>query len=112
MINYNNKRFRPVSSSKNSETTSSTVFLYKQNGTIVTASYNGENIIEGHLIGLVDEFGVINMRYHQVNKKGELMTGTCISKPKINSDGKITLHETWEWTSGDKSKGTSILEEI
>tara|TARA_B110000259_G_scaffold11504_1_gene12482 strand:+ start:72 stop:215 length:144 start_codon:yes stop_codon:yes gene_type:complete len=25
---------------------------------------------------------------------------------------KIRLHESWEWTSGDKSKGQSIIEEI
>jgi len=40
------------------------------------------------------------------------MTGTCFSKPEIMDNGKIRLHETWKWTSGDKSKGNSILEEI
>jgi hypothetical protein len=39
------------------------------------------------------------------------MTGICISKPEILENGKIRLHEFWEWTSGDKSKGTSIIEE-
>ena len=112
MINYNNKSFRPISNSENSETTSETVFLYKQNGNILTSTYKCGNIIEGHLIGLVDKFGNITMRYHQVNNKGELMTGICTSKPEINTDGKIKLHENWQWTSGDKSKGTSILEEI
>jgi hypothetical protein len=27
-------------------------------------------------------------------------------------NGKIRLHEKWQWTSGDGSKGESILEEI
>lgn len=112
MINYNNKKFKPVTSSENSETTSDTIFLYKQNGNILTSTYKGGTIIEGHLIGLVDEDGSINMRYHQINTNGELMTGICSSKPKINDDGKITLHENWQWTSGDKSKGTSVLKEI
>ncbi|KAA5827337.1 n-acetylglutamate synthase [Algibacter amylolyticus] len=112
MVNYNNKHFRPVSTSNNSETTSATIFVYKQNGSILTSNYSGGNIIEGHLIGLVNEDGTINMRYHQVNKKGELMTGTCISTPKINPNGKVTLYENWQWTSGNLSKGTSILEEI
>ena len=112
MIHYNNKRFRPISSSENSETTSDTIFVYKQNGAVLTSIYKGGNIIEGHLIGLVDNNGTINMRYHQINKKGELMTGICTSKPEIDSNGKIKLYENWEWTSGDKSKGTSILEEI
>jgi hypothetical protein len=51
------------------------------------------------------------MRYHQVNNKGELMTGTCQSIPEILPNGKIRLHERWEWTSGDKSLGTSVIEE-
>jgi hypothetical protein len=51
------------------------------------------------------------MRYHQVNDNGELMTGTCQSAPEILPNGKIRLHERWDWTSGDKSKGRSIIEE-
>ena len=51
------------------------------------------------------------MRYHQVNTKNELMTGTCFSKPEIAANGKVRLHESWKWTSGDQSNGTSILEE-
>ena len=112
MINYNNKSFRPISSSENSETTSDTIFVYKQKGNILTSTYKGGNIIEGHLIGLVSNDGTINMRYHQINKNGELMTGICTSKPEIDSNGKIKLYESWEWTSGDKSKGTSILKEV
>lgn len=112
MINYNNKSFRPISSTENSETTSDTVFLYKQNGNILTSTYKGGHIIEGQLIGLVADDGIITMNYHQINAKGELMSGICTSKPEIDSDGKIKLHESWEWTSGDKSKGTSVLKEI
>jgi hypothetical protein len=86
-------------------------FLYKQVGKILTSEYLGGKIINGQLIGIVDEKGIIDMRYHQVNEKGELMTGICKSIPEILSNGKIRLHENWEWTSGDKSKGQSIIEE-
>ena len=110
-INYNNKKFRPVSNTDNGETSNETLFLYKQVGNILTSEYSGGKIKYGHLIGLVDKHGNIEMRYHQVNEKGELMTGICISKPEILSNGKIRLHEIWEWTSGDKSKGQSIIEE-
>ena len=111
MINYNNKTFRPISNTENSETSNETVFQYKQVGNILTSEYSGGKIIMGHLIGLVDENGKIEMRYHQVNEKGELMTGVCISTPEILSNGRIRLHENWAWTSGDKSKGQSIIEE-
>lgn len=111
MINYNNRKFRPVSNTENGETSMDTLFEYRQEGNILTSGYSGGRIVRGHLIGLVDENSIINMRYHQVNDRNELMTGICISVPEILPDGKIRLYESWEWTSGDKSKGNSILEE-
>ncbi len=111
MVNYNNKRFKPVTNSENGETSSETVFHYKQNGRILSAEYSGGKILKGHLIGLVDDSGRINMRYHQVNDEHTLMTGICESKPEILPNGKIRLHETWQWTSGDRSTGNSIIEE-
>lgn len=110
-MNYNNKVFKPISNTDNGETSNETIFHYKQVGNIVTATYSGGKIIQGHLIGLVDSFGNIEMRYHQVNEKNELMTGICKSTLEILANGKIRLHEAWEWSSGDKSTGTSIIEE-
>ncbi len=111
-MNYNNKTFRPISNSENGETSSETLFEYEQIGSILTSNYKGGKIKYGHLIGLVDVDGTIDMRYHQVNENDELMTGICKSKPEILANGKIRLHESWQWTSGDFSKGNSILEEI
>ena len=112
MMNYNNRKFKPISNSDNGEVSNDMIFHYLQTKNIVTCTYEGQNIKKGHLIGLVDENGCIEMRYHQVNEKGELMTGICNSTPEIMSNGKIRLHESWQWTSGDKSKGNSVLEEI
>ncbi len=112
IINYNGKRFRPVQNSDNGETSADTLFEYKQEGEILSSHYSGGQIIQGHLIGLVDEKGNISMRYHQVNSNGELMTGICTSHPEVLEDGRIRLHESWEWTSGDRSSGSSILEEV
>jgi hypothetical protein len=53
-INYNNKKFRPVSNTDNGETSNETLFLYKQVGNILTSDYSGGKIKYGHLIGLVD----------------------------------------------------------
>lgn len=111
-MNYNNKKFCPISNSDNSETSEATIFEYCQDGNILSADYHGGKIVRGHLIGLVDEDGNINMRYHQVNTSGDIMTGKCYSIPEVMENGKIRLHESWEWTSGDFSKGKSIIEEI
>lgn len=112
MINYHGKSFRPVQNSENGETSAETIFQYRQEENILTSTYSGGKIKTGHLIGLVDEKGQIEMRYHQVNTSNELMTGICRSVPEVLPNGKIRLHETWQWTSGDLSKGNSILEEI
>ena len=112
MMDYNDKRFRPVQNADNGETTEETIFHYQQEGRILTSEYSGGKIEIGHLIGLVNDDGTIEMRYHQINSDGLLRTGTCFSQPEVMSNGKIRLHESWQWTSGDKSHGTSILEEI
>ncbi|UII33458.1 n-acetylglutamate synthase [Fulvivirga ulvae] len=112
MIDYNDRKFKPVINSENGEVDSEMIFHYRQTGNIVTCRYSGSNITEGHLIALVDEQGVLNMRYHQINNKGEIMTGTCKSTPEVMHNGKIRLHENWQWTSGDMSKGLSLLEEL
>jgi hypothetical protein len=73
-MNYNNKKFRPVSNTENGETSEETLFHYIQNGNVLTCSYAGGKIISGQLIGLVDEHGNIDMRCHQINDQGQIMT--------------------------------------
>jgi hypothetical protein len=111
-MNYHDKRFRPVSNSENGQVSSEMVFHYQQHGSILTCTYAGGAIRSGHLIGLVDEQGNIDMRYHQVDTEGQLRTGTCRSRPERTPAGKLRLIEDWKWTSGDGSAGSSVLEEI
>ncbi|WP_398452154.1 n-acetylglutamate synthase [Sphingobacterium thalpophilum] len=111
-MNYHNRLFKVVTNTDNGDTSSETTFHYKQEGNILTSSYSGGSIISGHLIGIVDEDGNIDMRYHHINRVGEIMTGLCQSTPEILEDGRIRLQEEWKWTSGDQSCGKSIIEEI
>ena len=111
-INYHNKIFRPISNSPNGEVTDDLRFHYQQSENILTCTYHGANISIGHLLGLVDDTGHIQIQYHQVNMDGQINSGTCTSRPELMPNGKIRLYESWQWTSGDKSSGTSILEEI
>ncbi|MFN2458643.1 MAG: hypothetical protein ABR502_10605 [Chitinophagaceae bacterium] len=112
MINYHNKTFKSVNNTVTGEVSSETVFKYQQTGNIVTAMYNGGTIVSGHLIAIADEEGNLDMRYHHVNNKGMLMTGFCKSVPETLPNGKLRLHEHWKWTSGDKSEGRSVVEEL
>lgn len=112
MINYHNRKFRAVSNSENGAVSAEMVFHYQQEGPILFCSYQGQNIQRGHLLGMVDDEGNINMNYHQINNAGQVLSGECFSRPEIMGNGKIRLHENWQWTCLDFSKGQSILEEL
>lgn len=111
-INYDGRKFGSVRNSGSGEVTEETVFHYHQADKIVWAEYAGGEIVRGQLIATCDADGVLDMRYQHVNSKGELMTGECRSTPEMLSDGRIRLYEKWRWTSGDRSEGESVIEEI
>lgn len=111
-INYDNKIFKSISNTHNGEVDAETTFYYQQKGRIVTAVYQGGNILMGNLIATVDEAGKLDMRYQHLNQNYEFMTGRCISVPEVLENGKIRMYETWQWTSGDGSSGESVVEEV
>jgi len=111
-FNYNNRRFAGVSNSETGEVSSETVFHYHQQDDIVWARYEGGSIRFGTLVAVVDATGCLDMRYQHVNEAGELCTGKCFSTPEVLPDGRYRLHESWQWTSGDLSTGSSIVEEL
>ncbi len=111
MINLNNKQFKTVANTENGDIPSDFIFLYKQTGNVLTCSYKCGDIVKGNLLGIVMQNDTIEMSYHQINKKGEIKTGVCTSKIIMQDNGKIRIEESWQWTNGDKSKGSSVLEE-
>lgn len=111
-ISYDNRRFRSVTNSETGEVSFETVFHYHQNADIVWAEYAGGQIERGSLVALVLDDGSLDMRYQHINVRGELMTGRCRSVPEVLSDGRLRMHETWQWTSGNRSTGESVIEEI
>jgi hypothetical protein len=111
-ISYDSRTFAPVSSSETGEVGDGTLFHYHQKGDLVWAEYSGGEIEFGSLIAKVLADGTLDMRYQHLNAKGELMTGICRSTPELLPDGRIRLHEKWQWTSGDHSSGESVIEEI
>ena len=111
-FDYDGRRFRAVENSGSGEVGGETVFAYWQAGDLVWATYSGGAIRLGHLVALMGENGELEMRSHHVNAAGDLQTGVCHSVPSVLPDGRYQLAETWQWTSGDRSRGTSLLEEI
>ena len=111
-MNYHNRKFRPEATSENGEVDSTTVFHYQQVDGILSCTYRGSNILHGQLLGTVTAEGIIEMRYQHINTDGALMTGQCQSTPELLPNGKIRLHERWQWTCGDQSAGSSTLIEL
>jgi GNAT superfamily N-acetyltransferase len=111
-IDYDGKRFIPKINSENGEVDEQTVFYYHQNGNLLWAEYNGGSILKGMLIGTVLLDGQLDFVYQHMNADMQIKTGKCHSVPTVKEDGKLELSEEWEWTSGDFSKGISLLIEV
>ncbi len=111
-INYDGKQFVPKSNSENGEVDGQTVFRYHQRENVIWAEYIGGEIIQGSLIGTVDETGNLDFTYVHLNKALEIRIGECNSKPIVLEDGRLELHEKWQWLNGDKSKGESVVVEV
>ena len=111
-MNYNNPTFRAISNTDNREVTTETRFYYQQESNVVVAIYEGGRVAQGHLMGLADAAGNLRFNYHHINTDGQLMAGFCQSTPELLPSGKIRLHERWQWTTGDGSAGSSVVEEV
>lgn len=109
---YHNKIFRGISNTANGEVGTATEFHYRQRGDVLWATYSGGGIRWGTMTGLVGADGCLSFAYQHVNENGEIMTGRCLSRPEVLPDGRIRLHESWRWTSGDGSSGESVVEEV
>jgi len=106
------KTFRSVANSANGEVSALTLFHYRQQGDIVTAFYEGGGIRLGQLLARVLPGGQLDMRYHHLNAAGQFMLGQCLSTPRRLPDGRLRFEESWQWLSGDRSQGTSEIEEV
>lgn len=112
MINLDKKTFKALSNSDNGEVNNDTIFYYSQKDNIISAEYNGGEIIKGNLIGKQLEDRKFDFVYHHINVSGELKIGKCLSSATLLDSGKIKLLEEWQWLCDDLSVGTSELIEI
>jgi hypothetical protein len=111
-FNLEGKIFHSVSNTGNGDVSTETLFHYHQDREIISADYYGGKIIKGHLIGKILDNGHLDFYYHHVNSHHQVMVGRCLSTPEVLEDGRLRFMEQWQWLSGDKSKGESIIEEI
>ena len=111
-INFHGKTFALLANSENGEVSTETLFLYKQDGELVTADYSGGTIRHGKLIAKQNENGDLEMVYNCLINDGELKSGKAHAKVSINSNEKVQLDLDWEWLDGDRTTGTSTYIEL
>ncbi len=111
-ISYDGKRFTAIENSENGEVSQATVFCYRQEDNLLWADYSGGEIVKGFLVGSIDTYGNLSFTYQHVNRQGDARMGKCYSVPELLPDGRLRLHERWQWLNGDCSCGSSTVEEI
>jgi hypothetical protein len=109
-ISLDGRRFRSERQVSGGDVGADTVFEYHQQGNLVHATYRGGAVRLGYLVGS-QEGSVIDFRYVQLRADGTTASGHCRSTIEELPDGRLRLHERWEWESQPGS-GTSVVEEI
>jgi hypothetical protein len=112
MIGYDGRRFRSLSNSAGGDVGGETTFDYHQREDLVWATYAGGSVRFGTLLAKVDPSGNLDMRYQHLSADGAFKTGQCQSRPEVLPDGRLRLHERWQWTGGAHGQGESIIEEV
>ena len=110
--NYDGRRFRVAQNCATGQTSTETTFHYRQQNDLLWGTYEGGEIRWGTLTGLVSPDGALNFHYTHVNQSGTICSGICQSIPELLPDSRIRLIETWRWTTGDRSAGESVIEEL
>ena len=112
MFNYDGRIFRSVANSAGGDVDGETTFHYHQRDGVVWATYAGGAVVFGTLIATVDATGHLDMRYQHVSVDGNFKSGRCHSRPMSLPDGRLRLHERWQWTDGADGQGESVVEEL
>lgn len=91
------------------QVTPETEFRFRQSGDMIWGRYSGGGIRMGFFVGTSDG-ATLRFRYTQLDTLGDTASGSSVDRIEALPDGRVRLHETWEWDSRDGS-GTSVLEE-
>ena len=113
MIDYDGRRFRPVGDGPGDGTgEESRVAVYHQDGDLLWGQFLGGRARRGALTGTCRDDGSLDFSYCMVLDDGRVVSGHCLSTPRLLDDGRIRLDEVWERYGRHAASGTSSIEEI
>jgi Domain of unknown function (DUF3291) len=110
-VSYDRLAFRSLEN-PDGEVDGETRFYYRQRGSRVWATYRGGAVAFGTLVAAAAGDGRLDMRYQHVNRDGAWREGQCYSTPERLPDGRLRLHESWQWTTGAVGQGQSTVEQV
>lgn len=87
-----------------------TLFTFTQRAETVSAHYAGGSIRLGQLVGTLTGTQ-LSFRYVQVDLQGRVDSGMSSCELRVLADGRLQLHEHFQWESRPGS-GTNVLEEV
>jgi hypothetical protein len=104
------RRFRVLANSSGGQVTDETEFVFSQDGRVIHARYGGGTIAVGFLAGVADG-DTLEFRYVHVDRGGAIASGRSRDTIEVLPDGRLRLHERWQWES-QEGGGMSVLEEV
>lgn len=110
MTSMDGRVLRGVSNDGDGQVDASTIFHYHQQDDLVWAEYEGGAIRRGYLVGTSDGT-TLDFRYVHIDVDGTTHAGRSLDMIEVLSDGRVRLHERWEWDSREGA-GESVVEEI
>ncbi|SEL87306.1 hypothetical protein [Haloferax larsenii] len=109
-LSVDGRVFKSVSNDADGDVGGETYFWFEQTDDLIHARYHGGSVRLGHLVGL--HLGdTLDFRYTHVTVSGDTATGHSVDRIERLDDGRLRLHEQWEWDSKPGS-GSSVLEEV
>ncbi|HET9442800.1 MAG TPA: hypothetical protein VFO65_05715 [Acidimicrobiales bacterium] len=111
MASLDGRVFRDASPSPAGDVGADTVFEYREDadGT-VSATYHGGTVRLGYLVGTRVR-SMLEHRYVHLTVDGATASGHCHTRVEELPDGRLRLHEAWQWDSREGA-GTSVVEEV
>jgi hypothetical protein len=104
-LNYGQRTSGFVATTANGEVDGRMPFRDRRQGDLVGAPCAGGRIRFGPLMARVNPRRRLEMRYQRLHSASERRTGRCTSTPEVRIDGRIRLHERWQWNSSDHAAG-------
>ncbi|WP_318508749.1 hypothetical protein [Bacillus sp. T3] len=109
---FDNQIFVCSTDSEIRDITTGTRFQFKKYGGIISAKFVGKNIVNGELIGMVNQQGELEAIFNYCNSDSQFYSGNCSFKPKKNLNKSSQLHVLWNLFGNEIIENNLVLDEL